>query len=165
MDLVQILIAWVINYWEKFRAFWHLIDHHRQWSADMPTPALTTLRSTIAAVLDNPGVWSTFNFPPATILANSVVLIPQDPYLTPSNNSQNSIGPLANFKIMMTIPALDNQGSLQSIESTIVAVWNKLCNSALVIRIGTVSGPSILSAASGDLLTSDINISLLTTWS
>jgi hypothetical protein len=131
----------------------------------MPTPALTTLRSTIAAVLANPGVWSTFDFPPPTILANSVVLVPQDPYLTPSNNSQNSIGPLANFKVLMTIPALDNQGSLQGIESTIVAVWNKLCNSSLVFNIGTVSGPSILSAASGDLLTSDINISLLTTWS
>jgi len=131
----------------------------------MTTPALTTLRSTIATVLANAGVWSTFDFPPPTIIANSVVVVPQDPYLSPSNNSQNSIGPLANFKIVMTVPALDNQGSLQGIESTIVAVWNKLCNSTLVFNIGTVSGPSILNAASGDLLSSDLNISILTTWS
>ncbi len=130
----------------------------------MPT-ALTTLRSTIATALANAGVWSTFSYPPATILANSVIVAPGDPYLTPSNNSQNSINPQANFKIIMTVPMYDNQGNLAGIEDTIVAVFNKLANSSLVFNVGSVSAPSVLNAESGALLTSDLQITVLTTWS
>ena len=130
----------------------------------MPT-ALTTLRSTIATALANAGVWSTFSYPPATILANSVIVAPGDPYLTPSNNSQNSIAPQANFKIIMTVPMYDNQGNLAGIEDTIVAVFNKLANSSLVFNVGSVSAPSVLNAESGALLTADLQITVLTTWS
>ena len=126
---------------------------------------LTTLRSTIAAALANAGVWSTFSFPPATILANSVIVAPADPYLTPSNNSQNSINPQALFKIIMTVPMYDNQGNLAGIEDTIVAVFNKLANSSLVFNVGSVSAPSVLNAESGALLTADLQITVLTTWS
>ena len=126
---------------------------------------LTTLRSTIAAALANAGVWSTFSFPPATILANSVIVAPADPYLTPSNNSQNSINPQAFFKIIMTGPMYDNQGNLAGIEDTIVAVFNKLANSSLVFNVGSVSAPSVLNAESGALLTADLQITVLTTWS
>ena len=130
----------------------------------MPTD-LTTLRSTIAAALANAGVWSTFSFPPPTILANSVIVAPGDPYLTPSNNSQNSINPEASFKIIMTVPMYDNQGNLAGIEDTIVAVFNKLANSSLVFNVGSVSAPSVLNAESGALLTADLQITVLTTWS
>ena len=41
--------------------------------------AITTLRSTLATDLANAGVWSTFSFPPATLLANAVVITPSDP--------------------------------------------------------------------------------------
>jgi len=78
--------------------------------------AITTLRSTLATALTNNGVWSTFSFPPATLLANSVVVTPGDPYITPNNNSQTSIAPLANFKILMTTPAFDNQGNLKGMK-------------------------------------------------
>jgi hypothetical protein len=54
----------------------------------MTTAAITTLRSTIAAALANDSVWSTFSFPPSTIVANSVVVAPADSYLTPSNNGR-----------------------------------------------------------------------------
>jgi len=129
------------------------------------TTDLTTLRSTIAAALANAGVWSTFSFPPPTILANSVIVAPGDPYLTPSNNSQNSINPEASFKIIMTVPMYDNQGNLAGIEDTIVAVFNKLANSSLVFNVGSVSAPSVLNAESGALLTADLQITVLTTWS
>ena len=61
--------------------------------------AITTLRSTLATDLANAGTWSTFAFPPATLLVNSVVITPSDPYLTPSNNDYITISPMANFKI------------------------------------------------------------------
>jgi hypothetical protein len=129
------------------------------------TAAITTLRSTISTALTNAGVWDTFAFPPSTILANSVVVAPGDPYITASNNSYASISPLANFKIIMTVPMFDNAGNLAGIENTIVAVFNKLAASTITFNLTAVSPPSVLSVASGDMLTSDFQISVLTSWS
>lgn len=128
------------------------------------TVAVTTLRSTIAQALDNPTVWQTFSFPPASPLANSVVIEPDDPYISPSNNSYNSVSPLANFRIKLYLPLLDNQGSLADIETFIVGVFNKLAASSLHYNIGTVSGVSVDTTA-GDLLTCDMRVSILTSWS
>ena len=127
--------------------------------------AITTLRGTLATDLTNAGVWSVFSFPPATLLANSVVVTPSDPYLVPSNNTQITISPLANFRILMAVPAFDNQGNLKGMEDFIVAVVTKLAASSLVMNITSVSAPAITSAASGDLLTSEITVSILTSWS
>ena len=131
----------------------------------MTTPAITTLRSTIAAALANNSVWSTFSFPPSTIVANSVVVAPADPYITPSNNSQAGISPLANFKIILTVPMFSNEGNLQGIEETIVAVFGLLAASSIVFNVTAVTAPSVLTLPSGDLLTSDLQISVLTSWS
>ena len=129
----------------------------------MPAP-ITTLRTTIAAALADAS-YSTFAFPPSTMLANSVIVAPADPYLTPSNNSQAGISPMANFKIIVTIPMFDNEGNLQGIETTFCTVFNKLAASAIVFNVTSVSAPSVLSVASGDLLTVDLQISVLTSWS
>ena len=129
----------------------------------MPAP-ITTLRSTIAAALADAS-YSTFAFPPSTMVANSVIVAPADPYLTPSNNSKASISPLANFRIIVTIPMFDNEGNLQGIETTFCTVFNKLAASAIVFNVTGVSAPSVLSVASGDLLTVDLQISVLTSWS
>ena len=127
--------------------------------------AITTLRGTLASDLANAGVWSTFAYPPSTLLANSVVITPSDPYITPSNNEQTGLSPMANFKILITAPAFDNQGNLAGMETFIVAVVNKLAASSLVLNISSVSAPAITNAASGDLLTSEITVSILTSWS
>ena len=129
------------------------------------TAAITTLRSTLATDLANAGVWSVFSFPPATLLANSVVVTPGDPYLVPSNNDYTTIAPLANFKILMTTPAFDNQGNLAGMEDFILAVVTKLNASTLVLNISSISAPAIVNAASGDLLVSEITVSILTSWS
>ena len=128
------------------------------------TVAVTTLRSTIATALSNPTVWQVFSFPPASPLANSVVVEPDDPYIVPSNNQHITIAPLANFRIKLYLPLLDNQGSLQDMETFIVAVFTKLAASSLNYNIGSVSVVSVDTTA-GDLLTSEIRVSLLTSWS
>lgn len=130
--------------------------------------AITTLRSTIATALINAGVWSTFSYPPATVLANSVIVAPGDgDYIVPSNNTNNSaaILPMANLKIVCTVPAFDNQGNLAGIEDFMVAVFNKLAACTFPINIGSVSAPAVFTGASGELLSFTINISTLTTWS
>jgi hypothetical protein len=128
-------------------------------------PAITTLRSTIAAALTDNTKYSVYAFPPATPVANSVIVTPDDPYIVPSNNDYTSIAPMANFRLTILVPLLDNAGNLAGIEADIVRVFALLEASNIVFRVGSVSAPSVLSIASGDLLSCDIAISTLTEWS
>ena len=127
--------------------------------------AISTLRAGIASALTDNTKYSVFSFPPATPIANSVIVAPADPYISPSNGWHSTISPMANFKILLTVPMFDNQGNLQGIEDFIVAAYTKLAASNLVFNITSVSAPGVLNADSGDLLTAEFNISILTSWS
>ena len=128
-------------------------------------PAITTLRTSIATALADNTKYSVFSFPPATPIANSVIITANDPYIVPSNNDYSAISPMANFKISILVPLLDNEGNLAGIEADVVRVFALLEASSIVFNVGSVSAPSVLSIASGDLLTCDIAISTLTEWS
>lgn len=127
--------------------------------------AITTLRASIASALTDNSKYSVFSYPPATPIANSVIITPADPYITPTNNDYTSINPMANFKISILVPLLDNEGNLAGIEADVVRVFQLLEASSIVFNVGTISAPSVLSVPSGDLLTCDIAISTLTEWS
>ncbi|CAB4149370.1 hypothetical protein UFOVP540_14 [uncultured Caudovirales phage] len=131
----------------------------------MPTPAITTLRTTLATALVDNTRWQTFAFPPSTVLANSVIVSPDNPYLTPNNNSQISISPFANFKLIITCPLFDNEGNLNGIEDFVVRVFNLLAASSFTYNVSAISAPSVLNAASGDLLSCEMSVSILTSWS
>jgi hypothetical protein len=128
-------------------------------------PAITTLRASIAAALTDNTKWSVFSYPPATPIANSVIVTPADPYIVPSNNDYTAIAPLANFRLSIIVPLLDNEGNLAGIEADVIRIFALLEASSIVFNVGSVSAPSVLSIASGDLLTCDIAISTLTEWS
>ena len=127
--------------------------------------AISTLSAGIAAALTDNTKYSVFSFPPATVIANSVVVSPSDPYITPSNNSYTTVAPMANFQVSIFVPLLDNEGNLNGIEDDIVRVFSLLAASSYTYNVSDVSAPAVLSAASGDLLTCNINISILTSWS
>ena len=127
--------------------------------------AVTTLRSTIASALQNDGVWSVFSYPPASPIANSVIVQTDDPYLEPSNGNFNTVGLTANFIITMIVPMFDNQGNLQGIEEFMVAVFNKLSTSGLKIQVGSISGVKVLGVDSGQMLSASMQIGILTSWS
>lgn len=129
------------------------------------TAAISTLRGTIAQALIDNTLWSVFSFPPSTPQPNSIVVSPSDPYVTPNNNSRNTIAPTANFNLNVFVPLLDNEGNLNGIEEMLVAMFNKLAASSIVYNVGDVSAPSVLNAASGDLLTCSMQVSVLTSWS
>ena len=131
----------------------------------MPTPAITTLRTTLATALVDNSRYSTFAFPPATVLANSVIISPDDPYLTPTNNGQTTVSPLANLKVTLVVPLYDNEGNLNGIEDFIVTVFAKLAASGLVYNVSAVSAPTILNAGGNDLLSCEMSVSILTSWS
>ena len=135
----------------------------------MTTPAITTLRQTLATVLTANTTYQVFAYPPATIQANSVIIIPDDPYLSPSNDSWATVGPTANFRLMITVPLFDNAGNLQGIENAVVTMFNALytatTNDTIAYNVGEISAPQVLSVASGDLLSCEMQISLMTSWS
>jgi hypothetical protein len=127
-------------------------------------PAITTLRNDLATDLLDDTRWQTFAYPPASVLANSLIISPNDPYLVPNNNQWN-ISPTARFRLTLTVPLYDNQGNLNGIEDSLVALFNKISASNLSITVGGVSAPSIMTVPSGDLLSVEIDIETLTTWS
>jgi hypothetical protein len=128
-------------------------------------PAITTLRSSIAAALADNTKYSVFAFPPATPIANSLILTPADPYIVPTNNDRTSVAPMAMFRLQILVPLLDNAGNLAGMEDDIVRVFQLLDASSIVFNVGSVSAPSVLSIDSGNLLVCDIAISTLTEWS
>ena len=129
------------------------------------TTAITTLRASLATALSNDGVWQVFSFPPASPIANSVIVSPDDPYIDPQNNQYNSISPQVNFKITMIVPLFDNQGNLADIETLFVGVFNKLSASALSVKVGSISAPTVSPSETGQMLMAEMSISILSTWS
>ena len=127
--------------------------------------AVTTLRQTLATALTNDGVWSVFSYPPASPIANSVIIQPDDPYIEPLNQQWNAISPMAHFIVDMIVPMFDNQGNLQGIEEFMVAVFNKLSTSGLKIQVGSISGVKVLGVDSGQMLSASMQIGVLTSWS
>ena len=131
----------------------------------MPAVPITELRSTLATALVDNTKWQTFAFPPPQVLANSLIISPDNPYLTPTNNSQITISPMANFKILLVAPLFDNEGNLNGIEDFIVRAFILLNASSFTYNVSAISAPSILNAASGDLLSCEMSVSILTSWS
>ena len=127
--------------------------------------SITTLRAGLAAALTDNTKYSIYSFPPATPVANSVIISPADPYISPSNGWHSTISPMANFTISIMVPLLDNQGNLNGIEDDVVRVFNLLAASSYTYNVTDVSAPAVLNAVSGDLLTCNINVSILTNWS
>ena len=130
----------------------------------MSTP-ITTLRTTLATALVDNTRYQVFAFPPAVVLANSVIVSPAEEYITPNNNGQITISPMANFRLIIVAPLYDNEGNLNGIEDFVCRVFAKLAASSLVYNVSAISAPSILNAASGDLLTCEMSVSILTSWS
>lgn len=127
--------------------------------------AITTLRTTLATALVDDTKWQTMSFPRRTLLANSVTVMPSDPYITPSNGWHATIAPLANFTILMAVPLMDNQGNLAGIEDMAINVFKKLAESGLNYNVTSISAPAQLDAESGALLTCEMQVSILTSWS
>ena len=129
----------------------------------MPVP-ITTLRTTLATALVDNTKYQVFAFPPSVVLANSVIVSPAEEYIVPTNNQHIGISPMANFKVLIVAPLFDNEGNLNGIEDFVCGVFKKLSQSSLTYNVSAISAPSILNAASGELLSCEMSVSILTSW-
>ena len=127
--------------------------------------SVATLREDIATALSNPSVWQVFSYPPASPLANSIVISPDDPYIVPTNNNFD-VAAEVNFRMTLIVPLFDNQGNLVNIEDFMTAAFLKLSQSAnLHFRIGTFSAPAVLPVDAGQMLSSEVQLTFTTPWS
>lgn len=131
----------------------------------MPDAPITTLRGSLAADLANASYWSVFAYPPPSPLANSIVIMPDEPYVYVNSNQKVVIQPTARFKLLLLVPLLDNQGNLNSIETFMVQLMTKLNASTKTIHIGNFSAPGIIETPSGNLLQAELPIEIISSWS
>lgn len=126
-----------------------------------------TLRTAIAsAVADNgsPRTYQTFSFPPNAPIANSVIVSWDDPAVEITNN-QTSLAPRANLRLTFTVPAIDNQSGLINLENIIQSCVTKLKTNQPSATIRTVSAPQLFTLPSGDLMSADVTLQIMTSWS
>jgi hypothetical protein len=129
------------------------------------TAAITTLRTTLATALTNAGVWSVFSYIPQAPIANSVVVVNDDPFIVVQSGQKTGIAPIARYRIYGLVPMLDNQGNQVNIEDFIVAIFGKLAASSLVMTVGSFSAPAILETPAGNLLQTEVGIEIISSWS
>ena len=127
--------------------------------------AITTLRTALATALTNNGVWSVFSFIPQSPIANSVVVVNDDPFIVVQSGQKTAIAPVARYRIYGLVPMLDNQGNQVNIEDFIVAIFAKLSASSLVMTVGSFSAPAILETPSGNLLQTEVGVEIISSWS
>jgi hypothetical protein len=127
--------------------------------------AITTLRTALATALTNNGVWSVFSYIPQAPIANSVVVVNDDPFIVVQSGQKTAIAPVARYRIYGLVPMLDNQGNQINIEDFIVAIFAKLAASSLVMTVGSFSAPAILETASGNLLQTEVGVEIISSWS
>jgi len=127
--------------------------------------AITTLRTALATALTNNGVWSTFSYIPQTPIANSVLVVNDDPFVVVQSGQKTAIAPVVRYRIYGLVPMLDNQGNQVNIEDFIVAIFAKLAASSLVMTVGSFSAPAILETPAGNLLQTEVGVEIISSWS
>ena len=127
--------------------------------------AISTLRAGLASALTDNSLYSVFSFPPATPIANSVLVVNDDPFIVVQSGQKTGIAPVARYRIYGLVPMLDNQGNQINIEDFIVAIFAKLAASSLVMTVGSFSAPAILETPAGNLLQTEVGVEIISSWS
>jgi hypothetical protein len=116
---------------------------------------LKTLRQTLATALEDAGIsYSTSAYPPPVVIPPSVVIVPGSPWIVPVTIGRPASPQVeVNFRLTCIVANLDNQGSLDQLESLVFAC----------LEVGDVSPPSVETIGPSDLLVSDLQVTTITT--
>jgi hypothetical protein len=123
---------------------------------------LKTLRQSLASALEDAGIdYSTSAFPPPVVVPPTVVIVPGNPWIAPVTLGRPSEPQVeVSFRLTCIVANLDNQGSLDQLETLVFAV---LTNLPRGWEVGDVSPPSVETIGPSDLLVSDVQVTTLTT--
>lgn len=98
-----------------------------------------------------------YPYPPATVLAPSVTVVPDEPYIEPM--ALGTTRYKARFLVTVAVNMNDNQASLDNLESLLFAVYTALPSNWTV---GESSKPGVLDLGQAKLLTSDLSVEIPT---
>jgi hypothetical protein len=121
---------------------------------------LVTLRNNLATALGAAGR-VVYSFPREQITPPALVLVPASPYLTAA-----SIGGAGNrinvrFEITAIVGAADNQAALANMEALMLDTFDELPSGTSIL--GGWTQPQIQEVSGQQMLTSSLNIELVTT--
>jgi hypothetical protein len=122
---------------------------------------LKALRETLATALADADIdYSVSAFPPPVVIPPSVVIVPGNPWIVPVTIGRGTNPRVqVTFRLTCVVANLDNQGSLDQLESLVFAV---LDNIPAGYEIGDVSPPSVETIGPSDLLVSDVQVTTIT---
>ena len=123
---------------------------------------LKTLRQTLATALEDAGIdYSTSAFPPPVVIPATVVIVPGNPWIAPVTIGRPASPQVeVSFRLTCIVANLDNQGSLDQLESLVFAVLDNLPRGW---EVGDASPPSVETIGPSELLVSDLQVTTITT--
>jgi hypothetical protein len=124
----------------------------------MSTPAVTlsTVRTSLASAIQAAG-YQAHRFPPATVVPPAVVIVPDEPYLTPEVLSAGGNRWAVRFELIVAVAPLDNEGQLIQLENITVDVCRNLPRGT---ELGPIQRPTIEQVGPSELLTTRIPITI-----
>lgn len=122
----------------------------------MSAVTLATVRNDLAAAIQAAG-YKAHRFPPATVIPPAVVIVPDDPYLTPEVLSNGGNRWAVAFELIVCVAALDNEGQLNQIENITVDVCRNLPRGT---TLGNIQRPTIEQVGPSELLTTRIPVTV-----
>jgi len=120
----------------------------------VPAITLSNVRTTLATAIEGAG-YKVHRFPPATVMPPAVVIVPDEPYLTPEVLSAGGNRWAVAFELIVCVAPLDNEGQLIQLENITVDVCRNLPRG---IELGPIQRPTIEQVGPSDLLTTRIPV-------
>jgi len=117
--------------------------------------SFTDVREAIAAAIEDVNLYNVIAYPVATPMPNTIVVLPADPYITPSTIGATSFD--MNFNLECYTNTADNEADLVTMENIIENVLNLIPDYAV---INSVTAPDVFTAGSTYLTRADISIRL-----
>jgi hypothetical protein len=120
------------------------------------TPAVTlaTVRATLATAIEGAG-YRAHRFPPPTVMPPAVVIVPDEPYLTPEVISSGGNRWAVAFELIVAVAPLDNEGQLIQLEDIVVDVCRALPRG---LELGPIQRPTLEQVGPTELLTARIPV-------
>jgi hypothetical protein len=121
-----------------------------------PAVTLSTVRTSLANAIQAAG-YKAHRFPPATVIPPAVVIVPDEPYLSPEVISSGGNRWAVNFELIVCVAPLDNEGQLIQLENITVDVCRALPRGT---ELGSIQRPTVEQVGPSELLTTRIPITV-----
>lgn len=115
--------------------------------------SFASVRQDLAAAITDDTQWQTFSYPPDSPTANSVIITPGSPWITPLTIGNKAV--TVNYRIKVCANTADNQGELTRLEDFITDIIGLLPEWTI---LKSVSAPQELQVGTAYLTVSDIDL-------